>query len=97
MFLKASNLYQHYIVNYYICQVCINQLITFMSFVIIYLMGDGYHKKKVGTSPIIPEPANDGLRLLARMIVQSLLRQQTENNLELGEPKQVKIPPETNS
>jgi hypothetical protein len=63
----------------------------------MYLMEVEYREKKGQASPIIPEPANDGLRLLARMIVQSLLRQQSENNLELGEPKQVKIPPETTS
>ncbi len=57
-------------------------------------MGAGYRKKKVQTSPIIPEPANDGLRLLARMIVQSLLQQKAESNLETGGAKQVKIPPE---
>jgi len=60
-------------------------------------MGTGYRKKKVQTSPIIPEPANDGLRLLARMIVQSLLQQQAESNLESGVAKQVEIPPESTS
>ena len=60
-------------------------------------MGVGYRKKKVQTSPIIPEPANDGLRLLARMIVQSLLRRQAGNNLEPDGAKQAKIPPESTS
>jgi len=58
-------------------------------------MGAGYRKKKVQTSPAIPEAESDGLRLLARMIVQSLLRQQTESNREPGGAKQVKISPES--
>jgi hypothetical protein len=60
-------------------------------------MGVRYRKKKEQASPIIPESANGGLRLLARLIVQSLLRQQTESNLESGGAKQVKIPPASTS
>jgi len=60
-------------------------------------MGARHHKKKAQISPVIPEPANDGLRLLARMIVQSLLRQQAESNLESGGAEQVNIPPESTS
>ena len=60
-------------------------------------MGAGYHKKKKLALPVAPEPENDGLRLLARMIVQSLLRQQAESNLESGGAEQVNIPPESTS
>jgi hypothetical protein len=60
-------------------------------------MGAGCHKRKAQTSPAIHEMANDGLRLLARMIVQSLLRQQAENNRKLGEAEQVKTPQESTS
>ena len=47
-------------------------------------MGDGYHKKKKQALPVAPEPENDGLRLLAKMIVQSLLRRQAKSNREPG-------------
>ncbi len=60
-------------------------------------MEAGYREKKGQASPIIPEPVNDGLRLLARMIVQSLLQQQAESNLESGVAKQIEIPPESTS
>lgn len=45
----------------------------------------------------MPEPENEGLRILAKMIVQSLLRQQAENDRELGVAEQVKTPNESTS
>ena len=60
-------------------------------------MKAGYQKKELQTSPIIPEPANDGLHLLARMIVQLLLKQQTKSNFKLDGAKPVDIPTESNS
>jgi hypothetical protein len=66
-----------------------------MPFGIICLMGTTHRKKGAKTSPVFTEAENDGLRLLAKMIVRSLLRQNDENYRKPGGEKKIEIPSES--